>query len=406
MATNSIFSGSSRFSDDFQQVIDRSLRIAQLPMVQLQQHQAGFKRQVEALGSLEEKLLALGSSLGSVETASGTGALQVSSSQTGVASAILSGSPYPSSYTVDVISIGSPSTLLSSSSLPTVTNPSSEGLTTESSLTLTVNGIDTTISPAGTSLNDLVAAINGSGAGVEASILNIGSSGSPDYRLFLHSSALGPVTVSLTDGVNGLADTLNSGTLASYKVNGVPAGGISSNSRTVTLAPGLNLSLQSTGVTEVAVSRTSTSVVTALTDFVSAYNAIVDEVNLHRGSDAGVLSGESVINSVTSALRKITQYRSNSPGEFQTLSDFGVSLDKFGKLDFDSNNLESMSAAQLSNLASFLGSPSSGGLLAAANNALTAITDSSNGVIETTRTSMNNSIEQEQNRIDANARRL
>ena len=55
----------------------------------------------------------------------------------------------------------------------------------------------------------------------------------------------------LNDGTNNLLGTLNAGTDASYTVDGQPAGGITTDSSTVTIAPGLNVTLEAVGTTTV-----------------------------------------------------------------------------------------------------------------------------------------------------------
>ena len=87
-------------------------------------------------------------------------------------------------------------------------------------------------------MNALAQAINTSNAGVSATILNLGSPTAPDYRLSLQSTSLGPTTIQLNDGTQDLLTTLTTGTPAKYQVDGQPSTPISSNSSTVTIAPG------------------------------------------------------------------------------------------------------------------------------------------------------------------------
>ncbi len=57
--------------------------------------------------------------------------------------------------------------------------------------------------------------------------------------------------------------TLNAGTDGSYTVNGQPSGGITTDAATVTLAPGLNVTLGALGTTTVTVSSSLSSVSSA-----------------------------------------------------------------------------------------------------------------------------------------------
>ena len=96
-------------------------------------------------------------------------------------------------------------------------------------------------------MNALAQAINSSGAGVSATVLNLGSPSAPDYHLSLQSTALGNIAIQLNDGTQDLLTTLSTGTPAQYQVNGQPSTPISSDSSTVTLAPGSAVNLAGDG---------------------------------------------------------------------------------------------------------------------------------------------------------------
>ena len=80
-----------------------------------------------------------------------------------------------------------------------------------------------------------------------AVVVNLGSPEAPSYQLALQSTALGDVPLQLNDGTNNLLGTLTAGADGSYTVNGQPPGGITTDSSTVTVAPGLNVNLLAAG---------------------------------------------------------------------------------------------------------------------------------------------------------------
>ena len=182
------------------------------------------------------------------------------------------------SYSVDVTDLGSYSTSVSDPSLPAVADPNSSSISTSSTYTLTVNGTTTTITPAGSSLMDLAQAINSASAGVQASVVNTGSS----YSLVVRSTNLAGDSIQLNDGSQDLLDTLTTGTPAIYDISGLGSATqpIDSSSRTVTLAPGVTINLlqqtPSGQPATVTVSRDTSGVGTAISSFVDAYNAAVD----------------------------------------------------------------------------------------------------------------------------------
>ncbi len=61
--------------------------------------------------------------------------------------------------------------------------------------------------PPTNSLNALAQAINTSGAGVSATVINLGSPSAPSYTLSLQSTALGNIPIQLNDGTQDLLTT-------------------------------------------------------------------------------------------------------------------------------------------------------------------------------------------------------
>jgi flagellar hook-associated protein 2 len=251
---------------------------------------------------------------------------------------------------------------------------------------------------------DLAQAINTASAGVQASVVNTGSS----YSLVVRSTNLAGDSIQLNDGSQDLLDTLTTGTPATYDISGLGSATqpIDSNSRTVTLAPGVTIDLlQQTAAGQpatVTVSRDTSGVGTAISSFVDAYNAAVNALNQQVGQSGGALSGESTVSDLRNSLRQITQY-SGTSGGVTLLSQMGLSLDDSGELTFDSSQFSSVSA---SNLDQFLGSATGGGFLQTATNAMTAVEDPTTGFIPTATTDVNGQITQENNLITAEQQKI
>src|SRR5436190_1920950 len=84
-------------------------------------------------------------------------------------------------YTIEVTDLGSSTRTLSAGGLQTVADPFQQNISSASSFTLTVNGTDYAITPAANTLSELAKAINRTtGANVQASLVNVGPSSSPD----------------------------------------------------------------------------------------------------------------------------------------------------------------------------------------------------------------------------------
>ncbi|MCU1336579.1 MAG: flagellar hook-associated 2 domain protein [Bryobacterales bacterium] len=398
MSNNStIFTGSSRYSTDLQQVLTRSIAIASLPLTQLNSQLTDLQNRSAALDSLNGKFAALQTALQAVSAAAASTSAQVSDDT--VLAPHSDSTALPGSYAIHVVSAGAPTSAVTKSSLPVVQDPSTQSITSASSLTLTVGGTTFTVTPSGNTLNALADAINASGANVTATIINLGSPAAPDYKLSLQSSKLGNIALQLNDGTQNLLTTLATGSQAQYQVNGQPTTPISSDSSTVTIAPGLTVDLLKSGDSNVVVSRSGSAQSNALSSFVAAYNAAVDELNLSRGQGGGPLVGDPVIYTLSQSLRSLTQFTGGGAGSVQNLTDLGLTFDKTGKLSFDQTVFDSVSAAHSSDVRAFLGSASTGGFLKAATDTLNGLEDPINGTIQTTRDSAQTAIDNQNKRI-------
>ncbi len=379
--TPATFNGSSTYAADLQQVITQAVTVASIPLNQLNSNVSTLQGQSSELGFLQNGFNLIQTAIQGLTTASTGGSLSASVGDNTIATANLNSTAAATAgtYTLNVISTGSPTTSVSNSSLPAVADPSATSISTSGSYTLSVNGSNFTITPTTNSLNALAQAINSSGAGVSATVLNLGSPSAPDYHLSLQSTALGSVPIQLNDGSQDLLSTLSTGTPAQYQVNGQPSTPISSDSSTVTLAPGLTISLLGTGQTTVTVANDPTAAASSISSFVSAYNQTVDELTTNHGNAGGALTGQSVVFSLQQALRDITSFTGGG-GSVTSIADLGLTFDGTGHLDFNQSQFDSVAAADPGDLADFLGSGTGGGFLASAANTLSGLNDPTNGL--------------------------
>jgi flagellar hook-associated protein 2 len=380
--TPATFNGSSTYAADLQQTITHAVAVASIPLNQLNANVTTLQGQSSELSYLESGFTLIQNAIQSLTTASNGGSLSASVGDSTVATATLdsSASATAGTYTLNVISPGSPTTSLSNTGLPTVTDPSSTSISTSSSFTLTVNGSPFSINPSTNSLNALAQAINSSGAGATATVINLGSPSAPSYSLSVQSTALGNVPIQLTDSnQNPLLTTLSTGTQAQYQVNGQPSTPISSSSSTVTLAPGLTVGLVGTGQTTISVTQDSTSTASAISSLVSGYNATVDELAKNRGTAGGALSGQSIVFSLQQTLQYLGNFSGGS-SSVKSLADLGLTYDGSGHLQFDQSKFSSVAASDPSDLAAFLGTGTGGGFLATATTTLNGLLDPTNGL--------------------------
>lgn len=374
------FSGSSTYSASFQQVLTRAVQTASLPMQQTENDVNTATSEQGAITSLEGTFQSLDTALQAIGTAA-AGSNSATVSDPSEVSATTTSSALAGTYSIQVDSLGSYTTTLSQAGSTPVTDPTTQNISSASSFTLTVNGVDTTITPTGTSLEDLASAINSSTAGVQATIVNVGSGSSADYRLVVTSTSLSGDTIGLSDGkTSNLLSTVSTGAPATYQVNGSSTV-LDSNSPQVTLSPGLTVTLlaQSSTPATITVATDYSSLQTALSSFATAYNSAVTAVHGQIGQSGGALSGQSIVYTLSDVLQQISQYTSGS-GAVETLNDLGLTVDDTGTMSFDSSTF---SALNTTDVTQFLGSVSTGGFVQTAENALTSVDDSTTGDLAT-----------------------
>lgn len=369
------FSGSSQFASQLQQVISTAVARASAPLTQLESEQTTLQGQQSELDTLSSDFSSIQTALTSLSTAAQTNGFSAQLSDSTVASATVSEGALPGTYSLNVNSLGAQENTVSSDSLTKVTDPSTGNIDASSSYTLTVEGQTYTITPNGSSLDALVQAVNQSGASVQATVVNVGTSSSPDYRLSIQSTDFAPAGIQLSDGSNQLLTTVTPGSYVQYQVNGEPATPVNATSREAVISPGLSVSFLASGTTDITVAASTTAVSNAIGNFVTAYNNAVSELAKNRGQNGGALSGQSTVYDLQSQLQQLTDYTGGS-GSVNSLSDLGLSFDSSGNLQFDPSVLASANSQDVLN---FLGGTSTGGFLQSANTLLAGITDPSTG---------------------------
>ncbi len=376
-----MFTGASRYASDFQSLLERAVAIASLPMIQLEASQQALEDESAALGSLNTKITAVTAAISSLNTAASQDAYSTAVSNASVLGATTGTGATSGTYTIEVTALGAYSTAMSKDGLTEVTDPATQNISSASSFTLTIAGVETVITPASNTLNALAAAINDADADVQATVVNIGSTASPDYRLAFQSTALDAVAMQLNDGTEDLfvAGAPN-GSTATYKINGVDAQ--PSDSRTITVAPGLTATLVGEGTSTVTVSHSTTAISYALASLATAYNAAVDDLDLHRGEAGGALAGQSLISSVWESIRAVAQYASGS-GDITSLADLGLTFDDEGKMSFDTATFSTATSGYYDELISFLGSADDSGFLMFATATMDGLQDETDGILTT-----------------------
>lgn len=318
----------------------------------IQNKVAGYDLLSNALNSIKENLSGL-NKIANFSTMSAT-----SSDQTAV-SATITGKPTKGVYELIVNQRAQAHTIAS------VGLPSQYTAIGEGSINLTVGGSTKTLTIDATnnSLEGLKSAINASGLGVNASIVNDGTG----YRLVMSSQQTGQgnaISLSVTDsdgnntdasglsrfafgaGANNMTETIAAQD-ARFSVNGLS---LSSATNTASgVIDGVTLSLNKAQV-GVPVSLTIGSNTEGLSDQVQSF---VDDMNAMRdvikylGSykkdpndpTKGSLKGEQALKQVESDIKRFMQVRINDGSAYQSMADIGIKSNLDGTLSLDTDKL-------------------------------------------------------------------
>ncbi|HEX3876910.1 MAG TPA: flagellar filament capping protein FliD [Bryobacteraceae bacterium] len=372
-----VFSGTSTYASQFNSAITRAVAIFSLPITQLQSDQTTLTSQASALGSIDADFTALQTAVQAIDTAVSGSSFNTTISNTDALTASTSDGATEGNYSVQIDSIGAFATSLTSSTWNAASGPAQ-------TYTLTVGSSSFNIKPSDNSAASVVAAINAQqGSLVQATVVNVGSNSSPDYRISLQNQSLGDSPVNLQLNGTDLQTAQTQGALATYEVNGSGVQ-VTSTSRTANIAPGLSVQLQqqTTSPVNVTVTRSSSALATALSNFADSYNTCVSAVDEQRGQNGGALQGQQISFDLSNALASMGTYAGGSLGG---LSGVGLTLNADGTFTFNQSTLLSQDFTSSSAVNSFLGSISNqNGFLGSINNILNGLEDSTTGAIKTT----------------------
>jgi len=405
-ATRLALNGVSQYSSDLQSIFDRATQIAQIPVQRLQNAQEDAVSKKALLVGLNSYVDTLAQSITNLGALASGKALTATSSDPGV-TVVNTGATAPGTWTITgLTSVPTAASATSTSSYATA-DKTLLGADASGRMTLVVGGQSYNFTA--TNLNAAVAAINGSGLPVAASIVT--PSSGHNY-LSLNATVTGTNTIQLLDGAppaSGHPDTRtnlvnqggNTGSNTSFNLSGFPVNNQASNVVSGKIS-GVTFTLNSppdndTGTVTITLSTDKTQISNALNQFVSAYNNLVNNVALQVGPSAGALGADTAITAVQDDMRQLVSYQGS--GSIKSLSDLGITMDTSGKMTFDPTVFNALSDAQVSSACTFLGSSSNG--LAALATHFTQLSDPVNGLIRTEENGLDTTNKNLSDQIDA-----
>jgi flagellar hook-associated protein 2 len=219
----------------------------------------------------------------------------------------------------------------------------------------TVNVVLTSAS----TLNDFVSEFNQNSTKAQATVINVGTSSAPDYKLMIVSDEQGvedgSLAINVGPSVGALDDqTLSNATDAQFSLDGI-GGIITRGSNTVSdLVDGVTFNLTSTGTATVSVGNDNATTASAAKEFVELFNEIVNFVKENNqitreedGDDVsnifGSLAKTRVDDNAITSLRSQISAASITDGSAEQVTIFaamGIKTNRDGTLEFDEDEFE------------------------------------------------------------------
>lgn len=354
---------------DVRSIISQLVTLEKKPLDTLKLQAATVNTKISAFGQIKSLVSTLSDMATKLTSVTGWNGVTATSSDPKFVSASAVGGTLPTTFSVEVQSLAKAQATASAALLP-VGGALGAGVirlelgkwsVAPASFTPgSGQPVDIAIS-ATDKLSDVASKINGSGAGVTASILT-DSSGE---RLLLRSKSTGeefgfrlsvmedgdtdPQSAGNTDST-GLSRLVNGSTVTQAAADAkATVNGIAVSSATNTFASTISgVTFKAEQVTtapiEITVGKDNTAIQSNIDGFVKAYNAInelLQEVTKYdaKTNAAGLLQGDSTTVALQNSLRNAIQSVTSGGGVFQRLADVGITQQLGGNLAVDTTKL-------------------------------------------------------------------
>jgi flagellar hook-associated protein 2 len=374
--------GASTPGIDVNQAVSASLNAAEAPEQQWQTQESKLQSQTNALTQIQTDASNLDADMQSLNSL--TGPLTATTVSSSNSSVVTASSASGSALGNNVVTV---SNLALNDSWSSSTLASGSATVPAGSFTITpAGGAPTTITTDGTqTLSDLASQINSDNLGLSANVIT-DASGS---RLSIVSNTSGSASdfTVTTSGYSGFSfSEVQAGRNASLTINGNQ---ISNASNTVTgVIPGLTLNLVGTSLSPVtlSVAPNTSQASTAINQFVSDYNTLVNAVNTQftdlSGTGQGVLASDPTIRTLQSGLLESINYTytpASGTTTMPNLSSMGISMNKDGTLSVDSAALNNALENNFSDVQKFFQGASLNGFANSMDQQLTSYTSPGDG---------------------------
>lgn len=351
---------------DVKSIISQLVKLEEKPLEALKVQKATVDTKISAFGQIKSLVSTLSDAAGKLSSLTSWNAVSTTSSDSKYVSATAIGGTLPTTFNVEVQGLAKAQATASAALLPVggalgagtlrlelgkwSVSPSSFTPGAGTPVEIGISASDT--------VNDIASKINGSNAGVTASVLKDASG----ERLMLRSKSTGLESgfrLSVMEG--GDTDIASAGNTDATGLSRLVAGstvtqvaadakatinGIAVTSATNTFAETISgVTFKAEQVTtapiEIGVTKDNSVIQKSVDDFVKAYNevnSILNEATKYdpANKSAGLLQGDSTAIALQNSLRSAIQSMTGGKAGFQRLADVGITLQRSGDLAVDS----------------------------------------------------------------------
>ncbi|MFW5829925.1 MAG: flagellar filament capping protein FliD [Planctomycetota bacterium] len=328
-------------------IIDSMIDVASAPIRLLQNKKEMAELRLQATQNLNLRMVDMDLSLFALKRSSTFAAKTASSSDEAVFTASAFSRAAAGTYQVDVQQLAQAHRLSTTASVGDRTAESYSG-----TITVDQGGISTDIAiDEASSLEDVATAITSSDAGLEASIINAGTSDLPDYRLLIQAEETGAGSAFTVSGsTGGNLDTLFSGTsileqgqdsavaVTIGSTSTITATGTSSTNELTDVVDGVTISAVSVGTGTLTIDNDTDVAQEAVTGFVSSLNAGLTYFRDNAGYDeetqeAGIFFSDSPLRfGIEGLVRDFIAGRDDGTGTYRSPAELGISYDEDTRL--------------------------------------------------------------------------
>lgn len=351
---------------DVKSIIAQLVKLEEKPLDTLKVQKATVETKISAFGQIKSLVSTLADAAGKLTSVTGWNAVATTSSDSKYVSATAIGGTLPTTFSVEVQGLAKAQATASAALLPvggalgagTLRLELGQWSVAPASFTPGAGApVDISISASDT-VNDIASKINGTNAGVTASVLKDASG----ERLLLRSKSTGLESgfrLSVMEGgdtdiasagntdATGLSRLVAGSTVtqvaanATAKVNGIPVSSATNTFENTISGVTFKAEQVNTAPIEIGVAKDNTALQKNVNDFVTAYNAVNSILNEATKYDAanksaGLLQGDTTAVALQNSLRSAIQAMTGDKAGFQRLADVGITLQRGGDLAVDS----------------------------------------------------------------------